>query len=254
MTANSTQIALITPTGARQEAFILCARYVARQSCGDWRWIIIDDGPVETPVDAALSAFGINRACTYLRPTPLWSGQNTLRRNLLSALSHCSEEWIAFVEDDDWYHPGYLERLLSKAKQGYQIVGEAKALYYHLPSASFRDMGNRAHASLSQTLMHRSLLPCLVDILSQNEENIDVLLWRAAWDISSPFLFPKSTHAVGMKGLPGRPGIGIGHRPVMGWRKDTNLDQMAGLIGDDLALYAPYLPTSELAASGRFNF
>lgn len=237
----NSNVTLITPTGARPEAFELCISLVKRQTFKEWHWIVVDDGPIqlnESPSWIALASCG---RCTYLRPTPIWASSNTQKRNLQAALAACHTEWICFIEDDDWYHPEYLERSLKKANEGYSLVGEANANYYHLPSSSFRMMGNRIHASLAQTIMNRSLVPCLIEILAKNEHSFDILLWQAAWRISKPFLFPTSTHAVGIKGMPGRPGLGIGHRPGNRWGKDTSCSVLRDLIGADVEFYANYL-------------
>ena len=171
----------------------------------------------------------------------MWTGENTHKRNLQTALAVCRTELVAFIEDDDWYHPEYLERSLNKTKEGYGLVGEANARYYHLPTCSYRMMKNRGHASLSQSLMHRSMLPCLLDILATNEDSFDILLWQASWKTGKPFLFPTSTHVVGVKGMPGRPGVGLGHRPGSNWSKDTGCDTLQQWIGPDAQLYTEYL-------------
>lgn len=235
------EVVLITPTGSRPESFDICIKLVERQTLKGWHWIVVDDGATPIPDNSGLASLVANGNCTHLRPTPVWSGTNTHKRNLQTALDCCHAEWIAFIEDDDWYHPEYLERSLNKAKEGYRLVGEANANYYHLPSRSYRAMGNRSHASLCQTVMHRSLLPSLLEILATNESCIDILLWRNAWKAYEAFLFPTSTHSVGIKGMPGRPGLGIGHRPGSHWKTDMNSSVLRDLIGADVELYENYL-------------
>jgi glycosyltransferase involved in cell wall biosynthesis len=239
--AMPSKITLVTPTGDRPDAFRICLAFMKRQTFPDWHWVVVDDG--RNSVQQLLDFHGefCTGRLTYIRPNPIWFGLNTQKRNLLAALPECKSEWIAFIEDDDWYHPQYLERMLAKAAEGHSIVGEARAKYYHLPSSSYRLMDNREYASLAQTVMHRDVLIAFKDTLMAHDDLFDVMLWRRLRHEGKFHLFPKSTHVVGIKGMPGRPGIGVGHRPGLGWHKDPDCKILKQLIGPDIALYRDFL-------------
>lgn len=94
-------LSCITPTGDRPEALKLCAEYIRRQTFQGFEWIIIDDGvvPISFVPDAKI-----------IRAEP--KDEVTLSRNLLLGLEVAQGDFIAFIEDDDWYSPGWLESAL----------------------------------------------------------------------------------------------------------------------------------------------
>ena len=89
---------------------------------------------------------------------------------------------------------------------------------------------------MCQTGIKASLIPLLTEVC-ENLDFIDVRLWQRAPEVrvlSSPLNF----ECIGMKGLPGRPGIGIGHHSERGaWNADTGLSWLTGWIGKDVEAY-----------------
>lgn len=235
------QLSVITPTGARLEAFSLCHHFMMRQTLEreKWEWIIVDDGP--QPIGPALLEIP-NLSIIYVRPATLWEpSKNTLLRNLREGLARCTGEFIAFVEDDDWYHPDYLQRMLLKAQlEGYEVVGEAPARYYHLPTRRFKSLDNSNRASLCQTLIHNKHVPLLQSLLEGDTPFVDTPLWKSL-PMEKKFIFPQSRYSVGIKGLPGREGTGCGHRPPFDWpTDDANLRMLREWVGADWMLYKHY--------------
>lgn len=233
-------VTVITATGNRPEAFALCGHFLRRQETdARIQWVVVDDG--DTPgSDREVELFrtGGNLA-TLIRPEPRWRmGQNTLGRNLLAALPEAQADNILFFEDDDYYTSDYLERMRARLKVN-ELVGEIPSRYYYVPARCFRDMRSGTYrASLCQTGMRASLIPTLHRICAQNSRYIDVSLWQAAPD--------KATYedvcCVGIKGLPGRAGIGIGHRPDFGsWTSDRNLSVFKAWVGSDWELYRRFM-------------
>lgn len=85
-----------------------------RQSHPLDQWIVVDDGPTTMPLTLQQ---------TLIRPQPLWSGENTQRRNLLAALNALETDFILIIEDDDWYSPDYVAGMVSQLED-HGVVGE----------------------------------------------------------------------------------------------------------------------------------
>lgn len=214
-------VSLITCTGTRPEAFALCEAYMARQTyTGPRQWIVVDDGETKTPV---------TQDQQVLRPYPFWKpGENTLARNMLVALEWVTGDVIFFIEDDDWYAPDFLEKTLA-AIEGVDLAGQGRAKYYHVGARLYYQNVNETHASLCQTAMTRAMIPALQMICQSEGEFFDRRLWHGA---DQKFLFGGPDLCVGIKGLPGRLGIGIGHRPPPGYDvRDPELTLLASWIG-----------------------
>jgi hypothetical protein len=228
-------ITLITPTGGRPESFARCVSFVQRFEKPEGvpiQWIIVDDC-----VSTARSLSVPGMWCMTIVPHPQWvSGMNSLGRNLLYAIPYVEHECILFIEDDDFYAPEYLKSMY-EGLQTANIVGEVPARYYHVPFRQYNVQGNFSHASLCQTGIRSSLLSKLEDICrAQDHEFIDVRLWR---NQPTP-LFLHTSFCIGMKGLPGRAGIGIGHRPdwnPQSWKHDPDLSILRNWMGTDTKLY-----------------
>ncbi|TXH09240.1 MAG: glycosyltransferase family 2 protein [Hyphomicrobiaceae bacterium] len=236
----------VTPTGARLEAFALCQTMMERQTQLPDSWIVVDDGAEIIDAWRFLHNGGKFRGI-YHRPDQRWEpGKNTHVSNLRQAIAILKTqpcEWIAFIEDDDWYHPEYFERALEflDANPDVLCLGEANAKYYNLRTHQFRLMGGTDHASLCQTIVHHTYLPLLEAFLEQGSSFFDIPFWCEAKKLGHAFLFPESTHCVGIKGLPGRGGIGCGHKPAKDWDIDSDNLVLRSWIGDDVELYKPFL-------------
>lgn len=240
------KISLITATGDRPEAFRLCEKYMQRQTRMWDEWIVVDDG--WAPIEADICS-----ATRVIRPRRLWErGQNTLARNLLIGLAASTGDAIAFIEDDDWYSPDYLNYLIRAIEYGADIVGEGSSVYYHVPSRQSLLCGNTSHASLCQTIINRRIAPMFADLLQYNCEGFhDVSLWRMATEARNgfvPIVYPFNSLCVGIKGMPGRKGIGSGHRPnAEFWQQDNEqANYLQELIGVDAANYLPYMEEHEV--------
>jgi glycosyltransferase involved in cell wall biosynthesis len=196
---------------------------------GEIQWIVVDDGQESTEA---------TKGQIVVRPQPRWQpGQITLARNILAALPLAIHDKIVFIEDDDWYGPEYLARMAEALDHGCQIVGDVPARYYHVGSRLFREIGNRAHASLCQTGIRGDLISVLEELCDREEKFLDIGLFRSG---HQPY-FIRSEQSVGIKGLPGRRGIGIGHRPSGAqWKPDPNLAVLRSWIGSDAALYEQF--------------
>jgi len=206
---------------------------------GPLQWIVVDDGekPTRTPF---LRESQSETVLTIVRPKPFWkTGQNTLARNILEALPNVLFEKIIFVEDDDWYSCEYL-KTMSEGLDTASMVGETPSRYYHVPSKKFRIMEQDRRASLCQTGIRGGILPELERICVESSNYIDVRLWEVPVGLQTKRLI-STHHVVGMKGLPGREGIGIGHNPNGPWTVDPALRILREWIREDVEFYQEYM-------------
>lgn len=213
----------VTPTGHRPKALAALARRVAAagRHAPDL-WIIADDGDPLSKVDRPINTF-------HGRRRPFWKpGQITLKENISYALKLADahipnlEESAAvmILEDDDWYAPQYFEGIRKAlAFMQSEVLGVPFARYFNVRSLHALENMNDRHASLSNTIVRGSAIWKLKELCKGNPDHfIDIPLWDWAMGTGRGTLLPElSQFTVGVKGLPGRPGIGIGHRPEMGY-------------------------------------
>lgn len=211
-------ITAITLTGDRPEAFALCRKWIEKQTVKPDQWIIVDDGkhPVERPTGTDY---------VYRKPTP-GEPRFTMLLNLKMALSRIKGDKILIMEDDEYYHPKYIESMVERLGP-YQIVGIGHSKYYYLPTGGYIAHDNMNHASFAQTAFDKTVVPMLEHLLDRKNMFIDIDLWSkfasegyyrqglcsVFGNVNKGLVFRDLYPClyVGMKGLPGRSGIGIGH-------------------------------------------
>jgi len=199
---NKEVITAITPTGDRPLPFVLCQKWMSKQTLQPDQWIVIDDGKM--PMMPFLPMQYVRR-----KPQPNDPGR-TLIENLRVAIPLIRGNKIILIEDDEYYAPGYIEEMSSRLNH-HEIVGIGKSKYYHLPSGCYAQIGNTHHASLAEMAFRISFLPEFINYLD-GELYLDMRIWRSI-DRKRGLIFfddDKSLY-VGMKGMPGRHGIGGGH-------------------------------------------
>lgn len=218
-------LTLLVATGCRPEAWAISEILLARQTySGSVRLVIVDDGPEPQPVTLQRAGWAVEVA----RPQPYWTpGQNTQARNLAAGLAVIgNDERVVVWEDDDYYAPGYLADV-AKWLERHALVGESHARYFNVATGRGKAMNNTRHASLCSTAFRDEGLRAFRKAVAAADKFIDMALWRAC-----PGRLYRTQHVVGIKGLPGRGGIGCGHSQQFGDR--VNLRDW---IGEDAALY-----------------
>ena len=225
-------LTLLTATGCRPEAFAITEKLAAAQDFqGDVHWIIVDDGQEPQPVTFAKP----NWKVTVIRPEPFWKkGDNTQARNLLAGLAIVPDDArLVIWEDDDYMAPSYLrwiDRLLDK----YDLVGESYARYYNIPRRIARELRNSQHASLCSTGMKGEALKLFREVCKPGVQFIDIGLWR---EFKGSKILERGNRVVGIKGMPGRGGIGMGHLSDFSGRRDPHLAILRSWIGGDVKYY-----------------
>ena len=224
-------LTLLTATGCRPQAFALLERMMMRQTyAGPVRWLIVDDGEEAQPVTFKRDGWELE----VLRPQPYWkAGQNTQARNLLVGLNHVdSEDRLLVIEDDDHYAADWLQTCHDHLDRA-SLVGERRAKYYNVSQRVGRQLGNMGHASLCSTAMRGGAIAAFRQSCQVNPKFIDLHLWRSYAD---RFLFDGSS-VVGIKGMPGRGGIGMGHQKGFNGQRDLNGLLLRQWIGPDADWY-----------------
>jgi hypothetical protein len=165
---------------------------------------------------------------------------NTQGRNLqagLNIVKHLEPKdihAIFIIEDDDYYKPIYLDQMMARIKVGnFNAYGETNTVYYHIPGKRYLVSHNDKHSSLFQTAFKPSVIPIFETCLG--EKFIDIRFFRNCPNTS---LFKAGNLAIGIKGLPGRSGIGHGHDIRNTRMPDRDLSKLKELIGNDYKYYA----------------
>lgn len=221
-------IVVLTTTGGRPTPFSLCQRWMERQTyVGPVKWVIVDDCEPATPIVFDKEGWEV----VIVRPQPFWQeGENTQARNLKAGLEHVSEDdFLIIIEDDDYYAPTYLETIISALKR-YDLVGESEARYFNVETDVYRSCGNTRHASLCSTAMKGDAIKAFRAVLEKAHTFIDKQLWSTFKGTRRLYQWNLTC---GIKGLPGRDGIGRGHRMT----GTSNKNVLREWIGQDARWY-----------------
>lgn len=227
-------ITAITPTGDRPLAFSLCRRWIENQTIRPDQWIVVDDG--KEPIKET-------GGFDYIRREPKGE-KNTLALNLMKATPHVKGDVILIIEDDEYYAPRYIE-VMTKHLNKHEVVGIGRSRYYHLPSGGYMIIGNMRHASLAETGFRRSFLPEFKKILTPGKLYIDFAIWQRARRRGFVLRDDKAPLYVGIKGLPGRQGIGRGHERGIYKMFDKDRRVLRRWIPKDFQTYLDILEKSD---------
>lgn len=226
-------VALITCTADQPTGFALCEHFMQRQTAWgrlNLQWVVVDDGV--DPARCTLGQVHVRRPreanCTPAR---------SLCRNLAVALKTAKARRYVVVEHDDFYAPTHLEEVL-EGLAGVNACGAASRHYYNVATRSYKLVRDGAPA-LCQLAFTNKVKPMLLSVAQamdiRNWWGIDAAFWRQLRPSERRDLARSAV--IGIKGLPGRPGIGYGHRPPKGWARDPEGTKLRELVGDYADLY-----------------
>jgi hypothetical protein len=239
-------ITCITCTGDRPLAFSLCQKWMSQQTITPDQWIIIDDGVIKS--DAANLKF-----TDYHRRNPASSdSKHTMVLNLSLALDKIRNPKVLIIEDDEYYAPNYIEEM-SRKLNNYEIVGIGRSKYYLINQYKYYRHTNMGHASLAQTGFKTSFLPNVKKCLP-GDQFFDLRLWRIVngsdaervpcdsqvkeriTNSKTGIVFDDCDQMlyVGIKGMPGRGGIGSGHKDSGWYKPDFNKIVLRQWIKNDV--------------------
>lgn len=226
------KVSLLTITSDRRKAFSFCKEYVSRFDIDEEvEWIVVDDGE-ESIQDLAENSL-------YIRRTPCISPVESFRQNLLTGLEAVSGDVLFFIEDDDWYHPNFVKRSVEKL-QTFSAVGECRSRYYNVKDRRYRIFPNTSHASLCQTAVVSEEINTFKEMFhSYKGVYFDLHFWQSQ---TNGFLFPETSHSIGIKGLPGKTGFSRGHvNTVRGYIRDDSGIILTAWVGKDSEEYKNFL-------------
>lgn len=231
------EFTVITPTGDRQRVFQLCQLFMDRQTVKPNQWIIIDDGVVPTIPPTFDFVKYIRRVVKSHEP------KHTLSVQMLEALKYVANDIIFIMEDDDYYFSNYFEKMLTLFNTDpplVELVGQGQAFYYNFYFQKYHTHNNIYHASWCQTGFRRTLIPTINVLCRKSTDSfIDMRVWKCP--VKKFLLLNSLPLCIGMKGLPGRAGIGSGHTRVKSFLCDTDFQYIKKFIGNDINLYMELL-------------
>ena len=203
-------VAAITPTlGKRPEFMELCRHYVARQT------VKCEHIVVDTP--------------QHIYPTDL-----TYRYRIAFERARKKGHKVAVVfEDDDWYHPQYVERLLAfwEASGKPDVVGIADSHYYHIGGELYWHSKHEGRSSMCAMLIN---LESNLNLPDDFEIWLDIHMCR---NQKGSYFVPPFPLVVGIKHGIGVCG-GVGHNKGFSqYKHDKNW--LKNTIGSDFQNYVP---------------
>ena len=216
-------IAVVTPTRNRTQAIRLLARWLRQQTVQPDIWIVVDDGE---------EGIVFEEPMTYLIKRVRGSNEpaHSLCLNLRQALPYMVADKILICEDDEYYAPTYIEEMARRLDLS-PAVGIGYSKYYNLKLKSAFTHGNMLHASLAQTSFRRELIGEFIRSMADPKDNfIDIKFWKAIrgrgliWRDGDHYDGAAGAQYVGMKGMPGFPGIGFGHKSMPQYARDLSLE------------------------------
>lgn len=232
------RLSLLTPTCDQPVGFARCEVYMQRQWVPpgvDIEWIVVDDGV--TPITPTQGQIYIRRQRGDV------SSAESFCDNLQAGLDAVTGDYLIFIEHDDWYAPRHLLALWQQlGAPGVLIAGDPLQRYYSLSQRTWKTFDN-VGASLCQTgVRAETAVPLLEVQLARYRATKRIGLDRALWEaIPRPhWALARTDTVVGLKGLPGRQGLGVGHQAARTarWTPDPDGTQLAAWIGtEDAAWY-----------------
>ncbi len=225
-------LTLLTATGARPKAWSICEKLAMCQTyASPVRWIIVDDGPEAQPISFSRDGWEL----VVVRREPFWEpGQNTQALNLLAGMDHVNPgDRLVIWEDDDHMPPGWLESVHEWLNSA-DLVGESFARYYNVHTRKFRQLNNNQHSSLCSTAMKGPAIEAFRRELIPGVQFIDLNLWR---NFKGKKFLSRTNMVTGIKGLPGRGGIGMGHKASFNGDFDHDWSVLLKWVGTDRKLY-----------------
>lgn len=143
-------------------------RSVQKQTAGDWELLVVNDASTDGTL-SLLERMAESDARIQVLNRPANSGSPALVRN--DGLKKARGEWVAFLDSDDWWESGKLERQLEHLKNtgaqlcytGYTTIDTGKKdrenPYWPPPSTDYRGLLAENVVGLSTVLLRREILP-----------------------------------------------------------------------------------------------
>lgn len=205
-------ITVITPTRGRPKNFAVLRECMESQTYGGQvRWLVV--GEDHEGYDIPLWATQIKTAGVVPK------GRPSLRQNLEAALD-AAEGHIFLMEDDDWYHPEYLERM-SKHSPGAAVLGVHRTPVYNVRTRQFKRANS---AFLGNMRLRPDVAPTLRRAVHEGVKHPEGFI-KKHFQGQVRFIGPATTDKrmlfVGLKGV-SPDGITTAHPSLPGGRLDRD--------------------------------
>lgn len=220
MNHTNEKIAIIIPTrGDRPEFLRICKNLIHRQTIQPDE-IIFVDYPGRTGVKDITARY---------------------RKGLQEATARgCT---IAFFwEDDDWYHPKYLEWMLGEWRKigKPNLFGISETYYYHIGEGRRLHMKHIGRASAFCTMVK---LPFKMRVWpADTQPFLDMHMWKSVEGVAVRFTNPKEPYAIGIKHGIGLTGGGGHNKRFSKWENGDFTSWFKESIGDDYQTYYSRIP------------
>lgn len=156
---------------------------------------------------------------------------------------------LCIIEDDDWYNANYIN-FMSNALNEYDVVGLDQTIYYHIPTKRYRIIQHTNRSSLNSTAFKANLIPLFIEAIKLALKNknihVDIYFWHLVNQNKIQYkLYENKNLVVGLKGLPGKIGLGSGHRlkEVMSrsYKYDNDLAYLTSIMDCDITKYLRFI-------------
>jgi glycosyltransferase involved in cell wall biosynthesis len=147
-------VSVVIPTKDRPVFLARALRSALSQSVEDVEIIVVDDGPSQQTADV-VDSFVARRASIHLVQTTGGVG-GAEARNV--GVAHATGQWIAFLDDDDYWHEQKLERQLDALKQSNGSVASATGYRIMYPLSISRVVLPPLLADYRRTLLRGNVL------------------------------------------------------------------------------------------------
>lgn len=204
-------IYLLTPTGDRPECLALLSHCIAAQNYSEpLIWIVVDDGEIPTKTPSG----SWNLKVVSIRPNRKdGEAAGSQAANMLEGLDVIPDDATVLVfEDDDVYLPNHVTRTI-EALEEVELTGERNARYYNVAAGRYKELQGSRHSAMASIGVRGEALMTLREVCATQTKMLDVSLWRK---FSGKKSLRNDSNVIGMKGMPGRSGIGVGHRSRFG--------------------------------------
>jgi glycosyltransferase involved in cell wall biosynthesis len=228
------KVSVLTPTCNRPVALKLTERMLQRQTRQPDQWVIADGS-----LERIAFPDPDDRSVVVVR-YPQEPGPRNFCTNVMRGLEYVNGDVVVIFEDDDWYHPTHIERMVAALERdaGLWAVGDPWQRYYN-PIAGVWKVYKNIGSSLAQTAIRRAAVPALQEAAKILSVPAKIGVDRYFWDrLPNDWKLIKTYDTVvGIKGLPGQRGLGVGHRPTPDWTPDPDWSKLREWIGDDVGIY-----------------
>lgn len=236
-----------TATADQPIGMKLLESYLKRQTLfGRLLWIVSDDGDEPCHLKDTAPPW-----CMYIRrkrETDIEPAES-MRQNMETILRVIPRgaRYIAWFEHDDWYRKDHLEKSIEELdRSNSEATGDPWQRYYCVRRriwALYRNKGS----CFCQTVHRPSLLKYVDEAIELSRKNKsiggDFRFWKLiAKEGPEVYSLQDFQTVVGIKGLPGRRGLGVGHQDGFSGESDPNMIQLQHWIGMDVRNYSELWP------------